>query len=295
MRSFTVSYSERPQQKAIVGQTKEAVVLSRGRSKAGDEVRRHQVDLESALSERVDILLSHAMAFDSGSPHFAKAIALDLRILLLDSLLAKLRMLGSMGFYDSAVSFDPENLFPHHGLVLVGNGGILPAFDDGAPAPRSFIRWRHWAEAVVMSSAADAQFSRKRLVQDVANLEGAHEDFDLPADYNALTRGAGLGYQVTARGLEFAFRPDGVPVEPAQGDGGLPSPVPSAIRQLAHEVLVSLAHSNPSCFAQPQIADSLLQHRPAPLGIRSIRMRRTTGPESSESLYVVYNHPLDPA
>jgi hypothetical protein len=145
-----------------------------------------------------------------------------------------------------------------------------------------------------MSSAAGTQFSRQRLVQNVANLEGAHEDFDLPADYNALTRGVGLGYQATTRGIEFDFRPDGVPVEPEQVNGGLPSPVPSAIRQLAHEVLVTLAHSHPSYFAQPQIADSLLQHHPAPLGIRAIHMRRTTGPESNEAISVVYNQPFDP-
>ncbi len=269
--------------------------MGRGRARTGEQVRRSRDDLVSSLMHRVDFLLAHTAAFDAGTQHFAKAVAVDLRVLLLDSLLSKLRFLDRMPFCDSALAFHEDNVFPHHGLVVVGAGVVIPAFDDGGPDPRLFIPWRDWATQVVMSSAPGVRFTRKRLIQDVANLEGAHEDFDLPADYNALTRGVGLGYQFTARGLESAFKPDGVPVVPLDSEGLLPSPVPSAIRQIAHEVLVSLAQHHPEVFTNPQTRVDLLAHRGAPFGVRAMYMRRTNGAESHEPLDWIFNHAVDPS
>lgn len=269
--------------------------MGRGRSRTGVDVRRSGDDLTASLSHRVDFLLAHSVAFDAGSQHFAKAIAADLRVLIIDSLLAKLRLLDSMPFCDSALPYCADNVFPHHGLVVVGNGVVRPAFDDGGPDPRRFIPWREWAAQVVMSSAQGVPFTRKRLVQDVANLEGAHEDFDLPADYNALTRGVGLGYQFTARGLELAFRSDGVPAVPENSEGLLPNPVPSAIRQIAHEVLVSLAQHRPEVFTDRQTRADLLIHHPAPFGIRAMYMRRIAGAESHGPMQWVFNHSVDPS
>lgn len=264
------------------------------RRSSGDDVRRHLGDLETSLTQRVDILLTHNAAFDNGSEYFAKEIAADLRVLLLDSLLGKLRVLDKLRFYDSALPFRPENVFPHHGLVAVGYNVIVPAFDDGAPQPRRLVSWPAWSSATVMTSHEGAVFSRKRLVRDVANLEGAHEDFDLPADYNSLTRGVGLGYRATDAGLVLGFRPDGVPVALADDADTLPNPVPAAIRQLGHEVLVSLALAQPSCFPSQETVATLLDHHPAQFGIRSMYMNRATGPESCESISWTFNHPLDP-
>ena len=269
--------------------------MARARSTSDDDVRRDQPDLFQALSERVDILLAHVAAFDEGSSHFAKAIAVDLDVLLLGSLLAKLRLLDQLPFYDSALPFREDNVFPYHGLVAVGIGVIFPAFDDGAPDPKRFLSWRTWSSATAMTTHEGGVFSRKRLIHDGRNLEGAHEDLNLPEDYHSLTRGVGLGCQVTEKGLVIAFRPDGVSVDLSQEEGLLPNPVPPSLRQLAHEVLVSLATAHPSAFPRPEAAVALQTHHPAPFGIRGVYMKRTAEAESRESINWTFNHPLDPS
>jgi hypothetical protein len=265
------------------------------RATAADDVRRRREDLEGSLSDRLDMLLVHAAAFDGGSEHFANAMALDLRVLLLDSLLAKLRLLDQTSFYDSALPFRAENVFPHHGLVVVGDDAIFPVFDAGSPIPRRTLRWRSWSSAIVMSSHEGALFSRKRLIQDVANLEGAHEDFDLPPDYHSLTRGIGLGYCSKFGGVCLPFRPDGVPVGEPDDPSNHPSPVPPAIRQLAHETLVSIALSSPGHFPRQETVETLLTRRDSAQGIRGMYMKRATDEESREPLSWIFNHPVDPA
>lgn len=265
----------------------------RGR-KGGPGVQRGQDDLRQALVERVDLLIVHAERYDLGSWHFAKALAVDLRVLLLDSLLAKLRMLDQTPFYDSTVPFRPDNVFPYHGLVALGYDAVFPAFDDGGPEPRRFIPWQTWASAAAMTSHEGTVFTRKRLIQDGANLEGAHEDLGLPDEYHALTRGVGLGYFSTDEGLSVAFRTDGRPVDVSQEQSLLPNPVPAALRQISHEVLVSLAAAHPSIFPPQHDPHQFLVHHPARFGIRDTYTKRTDGP-SSEPILTTFNHPLDPS
>lgn len=269
--------------------------MSSSNAKKSD-IRRQNLDLCNALTERLDLLLSHAAGFDGGSLHFAKAIAVDLRVLLLDSLLAKLRLLNRLAFYDSTIPYQADNIFPYHGLVTVGINVIFPAFDDGPEPIRRLISYHTWSTATAMTTYEGITFSRHRLIKDFANKEGAHEDFDLPPEYYSLTRGIGLGYHWTNAGLQLSFRPDGTPVDLPEKERGrlLPNPVPPALRQLAHEVLVTIALAHPEVFPRPEIVPTITAHHPAPFGIRGLYMKRVTGTESREPISIIFNHPLDP-
>jgi hypothetical protein len=265
------------------------------RKRSENRIALNQTELRHALRERLDILLNHTAAFDKRAIHFGKEIAADLQILLWESL-RYLGRLNQMEFYDSSRPFRPDNVFPHHGLVAVGRGCVFPAFDDGAPNPRPFKSWRTWSKAIVMSSLDGPTFSRLRLVKDYRNLEGSHEDRELPPEYHSLTRGIRLGYEFTKdEGLGLPFRPDGVPPAVTPSDALLPNPLPAAVRQIAHELLVSLATSDPDAFASPRIVERLLRHHPAPFGIRGMYRKGIPGKPSSEPISVEFNHPLDPA
>lgn len=69
-------------------------------------------------------------------------------------------------------------------------------------------------------------FSRRDIVLAVANQDGgAHVDPELDEDYAALSKDNTLGWHFSVGGTETEF-PD--------------NPVPASIRQIAHEVLVTL-------------------------------------------------------
>jgi hypothetical protein len=273
-----------------------------GRAGAGgqkDVVRRSSVELAEDLRDQVDFLLAACDRYDDGDVHFHRQAAVALRVLLVDSLLDKMKIRSRLEFYDSSLIWRPENAFACHGLVVVGEGVILPVMDPPSrPSERTWVRWAGWSRGVVLADRSGHEYTRFGLVHDVANKQGAHADLDLSSEYDLVTRRDFLGYDLTPSGdITVVFRPDGAevaPLTPTRGSA-FPDPVAPSIRQIAHEVLVSLACSSMTAFHSEARAHALAGTccQP-PFGIREF-YHEAAAADSRNPIDVTFSRPVDPA
>ena len=93
-------------------------------------------------------------------------------------------------------------------------------------------------------------FSRRAIVLAVANKDGgAHVDPSLDEAYAALTRGNSMNWKTVA---------------PGGAEADLPGPHLATVRQIAHEVLTTLAFVRPQAFADAKCLDA---HRVVDLSV----------------------------
>jgi len=249
--------------------------LARHQTGAGDGMHSHRVstdDLESELRDHVGFLLSSAAAYDAGNTGEAKRLAVELRILLKDSFLDNLGCRSAMPFYDTCHPYSADNALAHYGLVLIRYREVLPVFDKKGEA-RSFVSWPAWSDAVVLSDGQGGTLSRLELVKTVADKRGAHVDLSLPPLYVRLTDSRSAAYRGEGDCMVFLF---GEPGAKPMGDDHflLPDPVAPTIRQIAHEVLVSIAEFRPAAFAHVSDLDATLASKHSRLGLRGVFMSR---------------------
>ena len=199
--------------------------------------RKHKVDqaaLRKHLAEQVHFLRSSCRAYDGGDESEAKRIAVHLRVLLHDtarsrSLLSQLGGQFNWRFADTAYRFNPQNLLAHHGLITIKMTGG-PA-GDASFEPRCwsrtevspFIHFRlWWSSDVIFKDSEGERFTRKDVVLVVADQDGgAHVDPELDGAYAGLAKQGALGWR-------------------RAGGPWLADPVAPSLRQIAHEVLVTL-------------------------------------------------------
>jgi SEC-C motif len=185
-------------------------------------------DLDEHLEEQLLFLRSSADAYDRGLDGEAKRLAVTLRVLLHDrgqsrSLLGQLdRLTGS--FLSTAMPTSPGNVMTHHGLVTLGLKGRETkylAMLDVVPYKR-WLSFSDWWDEVVFVDEEKREVTRGGLVTIAANQDGgAHVDPALDETYHALAKGDSMGWK--------------------HGDGErIPLAERAAIRQIAHEVLVTL-------------------------------------------------------
>jgi hypothetical protein len=209
--------------------------LSRGKKR----VRRSREDLERQLREQVGFIRTSNRLFDEGDKSEGKRLANALRVLLYDggqsrSLLGQLGMLG-LRFVNTNLRFNPKNLLAHHGLLVLHMQqqpaeNIAAAFEprciarpDIQPGYMPFELW--WEKDPVLVDVDRTEICRADIVRFVANQDGgSHVDPALDQVYHALSRGASHGWTVTG---------------PA-GEHAVDDPTPACLRQIAHEVLVTL-------------------------------------------------------
>jgi hypothetical protein len=206
-------------------------------------------DLHRHLRETVSALLYAAKGFDSGDTEpeaAAKLMAPPLRLLLHDtterttSLLQHLGLKQTMLFYDSSCPLpdNPHVDIAHFALAAHTSAGrFVPHLDSQAESPddRKWLEFHDWWAQPVVFALGGATLSRRALVLECNNKDGSsHIDRELRLsdDYAALTRENSLGLSA---GPPDQVRP-------------FPSPVPASLRQIAHEVLVSVAAVEPRAF-----------------------------------------------
>lgn len=196
-----------------------------------DQVQLSREDLEGHLREQLQLLRASAESYDRGLDGEAKRMATNLRILLHDSrtshsLLGQLKRLGGR-FLSTAFPTIPGNLSTHGGLVVIGMKGsetrYLAMLDD-VPF-RNWLPVDEWWNEVVFVDNEQHGISRRRLVLVAADQDGgAHVDPSIDATYHNLTKRNSLGWVYS----------DGTTSK------SIPLPERAAIRQITHEVLVSL-------------------------------------------------------
>jgi hypothetical protein len=232
-------------------------------------VRATRDQREHHLREQVELLLSHVDLFDAGFELAAKDMAVKLRVILYDpdaphrrtrSLLRQLDLKESLRFVDSGgpiVSSNLNNELPlAYQRVTPSWSGLAPRLDafqrPGGPTLKDFASWWNQDVARGCPGFPATRFTRCELVRFVADeYGGAHCDEEVSAAPLALAEAGSAGYPAAA-----------------------PSPrehdiVNVCVRQIAHEVLRSLALGFPAAFAAPTQLDKYLgtvRHRPEPAG-----------------------------
>jgi hypothetical protein len=221
-----------------------------------------QDDLLVQLEDQINFLVKSAVEYDKGHEAEAKRMAVSIRILLHDtgSSISLLRQLGvksasgteatDMPFADTSRDYDPHNLLEvHHsfnGLVtmLVGGSGTRYLAPLSQPSHGRILKstFPDWWNKVVYIDMNRENFTRRDLVLAVTNKDGgAHVDPELDQRYADFSRNNSLGWVLSKNGVEHA---------------PLIGPVYPSIRQIAHELLLSLNNVYPQYFGLKQQSHS---------------------------------------
>lgn len=204
------------------------------------EVPQTRTELEGHLREQVAFLRASARAYDGGFTGEAKRLAVVVPVLVHDtststSLLSQLNLKG-IEFFDTAYDYDPRKCFhSFHGLAMMKTGASSHMFVPRcAVPPKPFdeplklVSFDQWWKKVVVVDAKLNQFTRQQLVLTLSNCEGgAHVGPTLDDAYTALTRGYSMAMHYRFKDQEGPF-------------GGIEL---ASVRQIAHEVLLSLKKS----------------------------------------------------
>ncbi|WP_138419826.1 hypothetical protein [Aquibacillus sediminis] len=203
-------------------------------------------DFRQHLKEQIEFLQLSAESYDHGYTAEGKRLAVIIRVLVhhtkhSHSLLSSLNR-SSIDFYDSAYKFNSKNLLPHMGLMAIqqksGQGAYskyIPLIESPNDTPRlkkrSFKSW--WSKQIVLEDSNKNSFTRKDLVLGLSNKDGgAHVDPKLSDKYASLFRHNSLGWHFN----------DGVNKSLIAGVEL------AAVRQIVHEVLVTLNDEFPNLF-----------------------------------------------
>jgi len=222
-------------------------------------MKQSDAELGEHLREQVGFILASADAFHRGRQSEAKRMAAAIRLLVHDtgrsrSLLSQLAIKNRILFYDTAGSVSDPRLASAlnlAGFVLtVGPDGPeafwTPDLDPGPNEEDCSVRPFHsWWTRPVIKDNHRVFFSRKAIVLGVADQDGgAHVDPDLDEAYWQLTRGSSIGWQMDiGHGIEE-----------------VPGLELACVRQVAHELLVSLAYQAPRAFPTSEAAAICSSH-----------------------------------
>lgn len=207
-----------------------------------------KTELEKQLKEQIGFLIASCKLYDDGQHAEAKRLSNTLRILFHEkgrtrSLLGQLS-LRDIPWVDTADLSDPENLVSHFGLFSIqfnGPSGCIPWLSPkGTPSEKlkksKFNEW--WLNHVVIAvnSVEKRYFSRKKLILNVTETDGgAHVDPELDKDYAELSKKNILGFTAIKGGKRYPMLNPELP----------------CLRQIAHEVLLTLQEKVPNYFYEP--------------------------------------------
>ena len=205
-------------------------------------VKLSKSDLEEHLRQQISFLISSCKAYDHGKHHEAKRVATILRTLFHKTrsckpLLGQLQMQRTH-WYNTASPFQPKNLASHLGLTKFKfDDGRLPyLIPKGLPENVSKLPFDTWWSIPVLVAVKEDEkrfFSRQKLVLNVADTDGgAHVDEGLDEIYNELSRKNGLGVNAIYKENKYPLLYPELP----------------CLRQIGHEVLLSLKESKPEYF-----------------------------------------------
>ncbi|WFC42562.1 hypothetical protein [Pseudoxanthomonas sp. SE1] len=203
-------------------------------------IKKSRSELQAALSEQIELLSEYSAAFDQGKTSMAKPMSTSLRVLLHEtkrqrSLLEQLQLRSGLRYIDTAGPISASNLAPQSLLVSMrfdtGDVSFVPRCISGFVPEAGFKKtvFSDWWGHPVVRIPKVKDFSRRDLVLSVADTDGgAHVDAGLESEYFSLSRANALGWVFSING--------GDPTP-------MPNPVPACMRQIAHEVIETLASS----------------------------------------------------
>lgn len=201
-------------------------------------------DLEGRLKELIDFLKKSAASFDGGFPGEARRLAAVIQMIVNDeggagSLLSRMGVKDKFFFYDESPDYNPKIGLPMSGLAIVTIGktthryvprlGGNPALQKQAP----FDLW--WNKKVYVDESKNIALSRQTILLGVANSPVGSADHNLSGAFAALT-----GNKTPERAVEAA--------EVGESDSDMTAVMFASVRQIAHELLISLKAQLPELF-----------------------------------------------
>jgi hypothetical protein len=241
-------------------------------------IKQNERELTRNLVEQIHFLVTSAISYDKGDHLEAKRMAVTLRILLHDTKsnksllgLIKLKNILWIDTVDVDYNYPQANLVYSFGLFRIKfdcpSGRVPWLIPNGTPAGNlnrsEFNKWWDRPVIIVPIEGERLCFSRKNIILNIANTDGgAHVDSSLEQDHVRLSRGNVFGLIATKNGIDYPL------INPE-----LPS-----IRQISHEVLLTLQNEAPQFFSEPY--DSQIDCKP--YGIS-----KETGPPTSTPVRII--------
>lgn len=214
------------------------------RKKEHRERERDRPHLERKLVEQLDLLRHLGVMFDTVSVAASLPIATCLRVLLHNrqtshALVHQLGLESKLKFRDTALQIDPRNLIiTHNGLVLyqveagVGGRYVPRCAVGGSFFTNADLPFGQWWAMVVLRDAQGHEWTRRKLVLDLANKEGgAHLDPRQPEAIRELEQNNSMGFVYVDDRGEQPF---------------MNGPLGPSVRQIAHEVEATFKDWKPS-------------------------------------------------
>ena len=236
--------------------------------------KQSRTEIEQQLKDQIAFLIVSCRLYDEGRHAESKRLAVALRILFHEtrkskSLLGQLH-LRDISWIDTASVYDPKNLVSHFGLISIRfdepSGRIPWLIPKGTPPGElkktEFNKW--WSHPVLVAVAGTTErfFSRQNLILNVADTDGGtHVDPGLEDVYAELSRKNILGFTAIKGGKKYPMLYPEMP----------------CLRQISHEVLLTLRESVPGFFMEPYDPKINIE----PYGI-SLETSTSTGPSSVE-------------
>jgi hypothetical protein len=209
-------------------------------------IKQSRIELENQLKEQMGFLITSCRLYDEGRHAEAKRMAVTLRILFHEtnksrSLLGQLH-LREIFWVNTAHPYDRENLVSHVALIAIKfEPGRVPwlipkVTANGELEKIEFNKW--WSHPVIVSVTGSEKrfFSRRNLILNVSDTDGgAHVDPELEDFYAELSRKNSVGIMVIKGEEKYPLLHPEIP----------------SLRQIAHEVLLTLQKKAPEYFIEP--------------------------------------------
>ena len=217
-----------------------------------DRVPRTQESIVSQFINQFEILVDHCRKYDEGYEHYGSEIATKLRVFL-HSFRRSKSLISQMNFESPVLFLSTNRIIKQEGLSFSmpalcsilhktsaglkpsQSADYVPDFDSSNDSTTwlSFEDW--WQELVILDSDGN-EFTRQLIVAEVADTDGgAHVDPDITLGYDSLLNKNSAGMYFDPSNGIFAAR-----YSEAIKHLSLSPPVMPTLRQIAHEVILSI-------------------------------------------------------
>lgn len=206
-------------------------------------------EVEEHLVDQLEFLRKSSSDYDGGETREYKRLALALRVLLhstrtSQSVVQQLNW-NNLEFFSGSTGVHPDNELPDFGLVALTitdkrEWKWVPT-NLGAGDQMRKVHFEQWWTGPVLKDGKNHEFSRKEIVLSVADQDGgAHVDPTLNEAYHDFSRSNSMSFHAgdSGWGSYAVFTPPGDTV--SQGDIDITEVERAAVRQIAHEALMTL-------------------------------------------------------
>ena len=198
-------------------------------------------DLKDRLKELVGFMKKSADSYDAGLQGEARRLAAVIQIIIRDdegseSLLSAMGVKDKLFFYDESPDYNPKVGLPMSGLAIVTicktSHRYIPRLGGGSAIKKKspFDIW--WNKTGYIDESKNINLSRQAIVTGVANSPVGSANHELAGAFEALT------------GKKTADQTEVV----AESDSDMIAIMLASVRQIAHELLISLEVQIPDLF-----------------------------------------------